>query len=207
MELQKFDTARPGADVSELLLRRDAAAIEDLMTWYRPILKGMANRDLDRLLRSKFDASDIVQETCCDVARSFPSLKATTRLQFVAYISTVLKHKIDDIRRRFLLAKKRSIYREQPMATIGSDNVTQMVDVDTPPIEKLVNEEVCERLHFALIRLPRELQRLLRWRFRKGMTYKQIGEKLERTDDDVRSLVNRCLARLRSDVFPNGLSV
>ena len=82
-----------------------------------------------------------------------------------------------------------------------------MVDFDLPPIENLLNQEVCERLHFALNRLPRELQRVLRWRFRKGMTYKQIGEKLDRSDDDVQMLVNRCLARLRSEVFPNGLSV
>jgi DNA-directed RNA polymerase specialized sigma subunit len=57
-----------------------------------------------------------------------------------------------------------------------------------------------------LNRLPRELQRILRWRFRKEMTYQQIGEKLQRSDDDVRMLVKRCLVRLKSEVFPNGWS-
>ncbi len=207
MELQEFEPAKPRVDISELLTRRDPNALEDLITWYRPLLKGMANRDLDQLLRSKIDASDIVQETCGDVARSFPSLKTTNRLQFVAYISTVLKHKIEDVRRRFLICQKRSIYRELQIEKVGRDVENKMVDCDSQPIENLLNQEVCERLHFAMGRLPRELQRVLRWRFRKGMTYKQIGEKLERTDDDVRMLVNRCLARLRSDVFPNGLSV
>ncbi|MCY2983616.1 MAG: sigma-70 family RNA polymerase sigma factor [Planctomycetota bacterium] len=195
------------ADISELLTRRDPNALEDLIAWYRPLLKGMANRDLDRLLRSKIDASDIVQETCRDVARSFPSLQTTSRLQFVAYISTVLKHKIEDVRRRFLICQKRSIYRERPIETVGQHIVNKLVDSDSQPIENLLNQEVCERLNDSVNRLPRELQRVLRWRFRKGMTYKQIGEKLERSDNDVRMLVNRCLARLRSDVFPNGLSV
>lgn len=207
MELQEFEPAKPQADISELLTRRDPDALEDLIAWYRPLLKGMANRDLDRLLRSKIDASDIVQETCRDVARVFPSLKTTNRLQFVAYISTALKHKIEDVRRRFLICQKRSIYRELQIEKLGRDVENKMVDCDAQPIENLLNQEVRERLHFAMNRLPRELQRVLRWRFRKGMTYKQIGEKLERTDDDVRMLINRCLARLRSDVFPNGLSV
>ena len=119
----------------------------------------------------------------------------------------MLKHKIEDVRRRFLLCKKRSIYRERPIETVGQDAENQLVDCDSLPIENLLNQEVCDRLNISTNRLPRELQRVLRWRFRKGMTYKQIGEKLDRTDDDVRMLVNRCLARLRSDVFPNGLSV
>ena len=207
MELKEFELAKPQADISELLIRRDPAALKELITWYRPLLKGLANRDLDPLLRSKIDASDIVQETCRDVARSFPSLKTTNRLQFVAYMSTVLKHKIEDVRRRFLICQKRSIYRERPIETVGQDIENKLVDFDSQPFENLLNEEVCERLHFAMGRLPRELQRVLRWRCRKGMTYKQIGDKLERTDDDVRMLVNRCLARLRSDLFPNGLSV
>lgn len=207
IEFQEFEQGKHRVDLSELLNRRDSAALADLITWYRPLLKGMADRDLDRLLRSKIDASDIVQETCSDVARSFPTLRATNQLQFVAYISTVLKHKIDDVRRRFLRSQKRSIYRERPMAIVASDDEKKMVDCELQPIEKLLDQEACERLHVALNRLPRELQRVLRWRFRKGMTYKQIGEKLDRTEDDVRMLVNRCLARLRSDVFPNGLSV
>jgi RNA polymerase sigma-70 factor (subfamily 1) len=207
MELQEFEPVKSKADISELLTRRDPNALEDLIAWYRPLLKGMANRDLDRLLRSKIDASDIVQETCRDVARSFPSLQTTSRLQFVAYISTVLKHKIEDVRRRFLICQKRSIYRERPIETVGQHIVNKLVDSDSQPIENLLNQEVCERLNDSVNRLPRELQRVLRWRFRKGMTYKQIGEKLERSDNDVRMLVNRCLARLRSDVFPNGLSV
>lgn len=207
MELQELEPAKPRVDVSELLVRRDAAALQDLITWYRPLLIGMANREVHQLMLSKFDASDIVQETCSDVARSFPSLKATNRLQFVAYISTVLKHKVADAHRRFLLSQKRCIYRERPMASVRWDEERNMIECESQPVEMLFNQEVCERLHFALNRLPRELKRVLRWRFRKGMTYRQIGEKLERSDDDVRMLVNRCLARLRSDMFPNGWSV
>jgi DNA-directed RNA polymerase specialized sigma24 family protein len=130
MELQEFETARPKADVSELLFRRDAAALEDLITWYRPLLKGMADRNLDLLLRSKMDASDVVQDTCSYLVRAFPDLKATNRLQFVAYVTTVLKHRLEDLRRRFLLSQKRNVYRERPIAGSQLDNESKFADGD-----------------------------------------------------------------------------
>lgn len=206
MELQEFETARPKADVSELLFRRDSAALEDLITWYRPLLKGMADRNLDLLLRSKMDASDIVQDTCSYLVRAFPDLKATNRLQFVAYVTTVLKHRLEDLRRRFLLSQKRNVYRERTIAGSQLDNESKFADGDMAVLDKLLDQEVCDRLYVALNRLPRELQRVLRWRFRKEMTYQKIGEKLQRSDDDVRMLVKRCLVRLKSEVFPNGWS-
>jgi DNA-directed RNA polymerase specialized sigma24 family protein len=55
----------------------------------------------------------------------------------------------------------------------------------------------------AVLRLPRELQRLLYWRFRKEMTYQQIGEKLGRSDDQVRHLVAYCVQQIRQDLQRN----
>jgi RNA polymerase sigma factor (sigma-70 family) len=127
-------------------------------------------------------------------------------LQFVAYVTTVLKHRLEDLRRRFLLSQKRNVYRERPIAGSQLDNESKFADGDMAVLDKLLDQEVCDRLYVALNRLPRELQRILRWRFRKEMTYQQIGEKLQRSDDDVRMLVKRCLVRLKSEVFPNGWS-
>ncbi len=98
-------------DVSELLNQRDAAALENLIEWYRPLLRALADRDFDSLLRSKMDVSDIVQDTCRDVARNFSKIDATNRFQFVGYLKTVLKNKIEDVRRKFLRSQKRNVYR------------------------------------------------------------------------------------------------
>jgi DNA-directed RNA polymerase specialized sigma subunit len=52
----------------------------------------------------------------------------------------------------------------------------------------------------AVLRLPRELQRLLYWRFRREMTYQQIGEKVGRSDVQVRHLVTCCVQQIRKDL-------
>ena len=60
-------------------------------------------------------------------------------------------------------------------------------------------EMVCATL-VALLKQPREIQRLLRWRFRKGMSYAQIGAKIERNADDVRYLISTCLREISREV-------
>ncbi len=90
---------------------------------------------------------------------------------------------------------------------MNSINQRDLVDTAILPIDDLLSREIYIRLGETLSRMPRELQRVLRWRFRKGMTYKQIGDKLQRSEDDVRMLIKRCLARMKSEVFPDGWSV
>jgi len=191
-------------DVSTLLRRGDMAALNDLMDWYRPLLMALANRDLDPILRSKVDVSDIVQETCHDVVRSFSELQADNRGQFVGFLKTVLKNKLTDLRRRFLLSKKRCVFQELPLGDLPSSQLVWLSGVNPSPMEDMLRNEDCDRLKVVLGRLPRELQRLLRWRFRKGLTYREIGLKISRSDDNVRVLINRCLDRVRAEVCVNG---
>jgi DNA-directed RNA polymerase specialized sigma24 family protein len=57
----------------------------------------------------------------------------------------------------------------------------------------VIEKEFLTEVLQVLLRLPRELQRLIRWRFRKGMTYPEIALKIDRTEDDVRHLVDKCV--------------
>jgi DNA-directed RNA polymerase specialized sigma subunit len=40
----------------------------------------------------------------------------------------------------------------------------------------------------------------LAWRFEHDMTFEQIGAQIGRSKDDVRMLINRCIARLRKQL-------
>lgn len=189
-------------NISERLQNRSSNAIDDLIVWYQPLLREMADRQLDGVLRQKVGVSDVVQEACTDVVRGFPSLKAVNRGQFCAYLRTVMHNTLEDVRRRFKRTEKRQVAQE---VSLTSPQVAgKCRDKDTQPIEKLITDETFQQLRKALGKLPRELQRLLRWRFRKEMTYKEIGQRLNRSEDDVRMLIKRCLARIRPEIFPDG---
>jgi DNA-directed RNA polymerase specialized sigma24 family protein len=58
------------------------------------------------------------------------------------------------------------------------------------PVERVIEKELAKDT----------LDALLRWRFRHGMTYREIGEKLGRSEDEVRHLVNYCIKLIRKDL-------
>jgi RNA polymerase sigma factor (sigma-70 family) len=188
-------------DITGLLERRDAAALGELMRWYRPLLRALADRKLDAIVRTRIDPSDVVQEACGDVVAAIHRVESKSRQQFWGYLKETLINKIHDVRRRFVLAEKRSIVREN-RDFCRADGMEAWVDhCIEQPLDVLIHDETCRSVLLALGRLPRELKRLLRWRFRKGMTYKEIGQRVGRSEDDVRMLITRCLARVRKEVM------
>lgn len=197
------ETSSCTGHVSKLLRRHDRAALDELLEWYRPLLKAIAERELDTLLRPKLDASDVVQETCQDVVRGFSQVQARRSFQFWSYLRTTLRHKLDNARRKFKHSKKRSVYREQAINDGSGRASAPLLDFEPQPLDHLINDETCEQVRTLLVRLPPELQRVLRWRFSKNMTYKEIGDKIHRSEDDVRMLIRRCLARIRVEVLLN----
>lgn len=105
--------------------------------------------------------------------------------------------KIQDLKRRFLKAQKRDVHRELTAEDISSDEFRQIADNDGSPLDLLIDEEHFRRVMQAIEGLPPEIQKVLAWRFEQDMTYEEIGRNLGRTKDDVRMLMQRCIARLK----------
>ena len=105
--------------------------------------------------------------------------------------------KIQDVKRRFLKSQKRDVHRELTAEDISSDEFRQIADNDGSPLDLLIDEEHFRRVMQAIGDLPPEIQKVLAWRFEQDMTYEEIGKKLGRTKDDVRMLMQRCIARLK----------
>lgn len=196
-----IDIGEDFVDITGLLERRDASAVNELMEWYRPLLRALADRNLDAIVRSRIDPSDVVQETCGEVVAGIHRVESKNRKQFWGYLKAALINKIHDVRRRFVLAEKRSVNRENRDFSRTNHFEVWIDQSIEKPLDVLIHDETCRQVLIALGRLPRELQRLLRWRFRKGMTYKEIGQRVSRSEDDVRMLITRCLARVRKEVL------
>lgn len=196
----------PGATVNDLLERGDQEALGELLEWYRPLMKAIVDRELDPILRVKADSSDIIQQTCQDAIISFDSLRARTEPQFLAWLKTLLVHNVVDLQRQYIGARKRSLRLEKRLSEsrLSADDIAAS---DDNPASALQHAERLKRLVAALQKLPPELRRILRWRFRKQMSYKDIGEKVGRKEDAVRMFVQRLLVSLREQVFSNDSSL
>jgi len=189
--------------VTDMLWNRDSDALEKLIAWYRPLLLEIAEGMLGKTLASKVDASDVVQEALDGVSSGFKNHNLQNRSEWKGYLRRVLARRVADVRQHFYRTRKRDVRREQ--IDVQHDEIMQsFVDPRAQsPLDKLISDEFAHKAIHAFKRLPKELRKVLRWRFRKEMTYEEIGNRVGRSPDAVRMLVNRCIQAIRKEIERN----
>jgi len=175
----------------------DRQQLFDWLEKYKPLLKTIAAREIDKELAQKIDASDVIQETFNAAQANIEEVSSKPPNEMRGYLRRILLSKISDLRRRFLGSSKRDVRREVSSAEISSDEIRQIPGVDASQLELMVDEERFRKVMDAVQSLPPEIQRILAWRFESDLTFEQIGDRIGRTKDDVRMLIQRCIARLR----------
>ncbi|XZE32394.1 sigma-70 family RNA polymerase sigma factor [Pirellulaceae bacterium SH501] len=186
--------------VSSLLQKRDLEAFGKALEMYRPLLRDLV-RDLDDpRLAAKIDISDLVQQTFQDAISGFDQLRAERTPQFFVWIRTLLFNNVHAAKRRFLATQKRNIAVE---FSISEDSalLKAIADPTVDPERDTITDELLQRLEIAVRSLPEAVQTVLKWRYEEGLTFKEIGERVNRSEDSVRMLVTRCQKNLRAQLF------
>ncbi|MFM8570605.1 MAG: RNA polymerase sigma factor [Pirellula sp.] len=167
---------------------------------YKPLLQSIAAREIGKELVRKVDTSDVIQETLSAAQANFHDMSAKRPREIRGYLRRILLNKIEDLRRRFLKSKKRDVSRELSSEEISSDEFRQIASDEESPLDLMIDEEHFRKVMNAIRALPDEIQRVLEWRFERGMTFEQIGDRIGRSKDDVRMLIQRCIARLKKQL-------
>jgi RNA polymerase sigma-70 factor, ECF subfamily len=179
---------------------REKPSRQDLFDWfqkYRPVLKSIVAKKLDKELGQKFDGSDVIQDVLNAAKANIDELSSKRPSEIRGYFRRVLLTKIEDLRRRFLKSEKRDIRRELTKQEISSDEFREIAGVDGSPLDLMIDQEHLRQVKAAVEALPDEIQNVLTWRFEQGMTFEEIGGRIGRSKDDVRMLIQRCIARLK----------
>jgi RNA polymerase sigma-70 factor (ECF subfamily) len=124
------------ADDFVTLLRRAAAgdgrAAGELLAPYRDRLRRMVELRLDRRLRGRVDADDIVQETFLEAVRRLPAYAERLDMSFPVWVRFLAGQKLVDALRHHLGVQKRdaglevSLYRG-PMPEASSASLASML--------------------------------------------------------------------------------
>lgn len=184
--------------ITDLVLSFDADSIGELMSYYQPLLRQIAQEHWCSKLQRRYGISDAIQNTWIALTSHSPKRRFDNRGQFTAYLACSLGNHIKSLRRG-VSAKKRGCDKETDLGeTSLAEAIADHQNYDQ--LDGLIQKELACSTLAALLKQPRELQRLLRWRFRKGMTYAQIGEKIDRNADDVRYLITTCLREIAREV-------
>jgi RNA polymerase sigma-70 factor (ECF subfamily) len=179
----------------------DAATLGRLLEVYRNYLRLLARVELDRRLRGKIDASDVVQEAFLDAHRYFPAFRGTAEAQFVAWLREILAGTMANQVRRYLGTQARDVRLEQEIADALDKSsvmfVRELVAPQSSPSEQAVRREQAVALADALAALPDDYREVIVLRHLEGLTFPEVARQMGRTLDSVEKLWLRALAKLR----------
>jgi RNA polymerase sigma-70 factor, ECF subfamily len=182
--------------------RGDAAAVEALLERYLPGLSAFVRLRAGPLLRARESSSDLVQSVCREVLEHVDRYQYKSEGLFKQWLFTTAARKIAD-RCDHVQAQRRDVRREVALDAAAADPAASAPgwfadacrSLVTPSRELIAREEVAatERALLALADDHREVILLARV---VGLSAKEIGEQMNRSESAVRSLLHRALAEL-----------
>jgi len=172
-----------------------------LLEVYRHYLRLLARVEIGRRLQAKVDASDVVQEAMLEAHRSFATFRGHSEAEFVAWLRQILTAVLCGCVRRYLGTQKRDIRLER-MLQQSLDRSSLLlgqglVDPHSSPSQQAIRREQSVLLADALAKLPEDYRDVLVFRHLEGLSFPEIGRRMERSVDSVEKLWVRGLARLR----------
>jgi len=167
---------------------------------FRTYLRFLADIKLDRRLRRRIDASDIVQETMLKAYGAWDDFRGNDSAQRVAWLRQILMrtilHALRDAR-----CAKRDVAREQNLDVVldeSSRRIEQWLAADEQsPSEAVMQAEEMLNVAEAVYQLPEAERVAVMGYYWQHGTLAEISEELGRSVPAVAGLVHRGLGRLR----------
>jgi RNA polymerase sigma-70 factor (ECF subfamily) len=179
----------------------DGAALGALLGLYRDYLHLLARLGIDRRLRGKVDASDLVQETFLEAHRDFAQFRGSTEAEFIGWLRRILATNLANVIRHYLGTRCRDVRLERHLEIELDESARvlhpALVAAQSSPSRQAARREEAVLLADALGRLPENYREVLILRHLEGLPFAEVAAHMGRTEDSVKNLWARALARLR----------
>lgn len=195
-----------GIDHDELLRAAqagDTAALGQLLESYRSYLMVLARIQIGRRLQGKTEPNDVVQETFMDAHRQFSGFRGSTEAEFGSWLRQILAGQLAQLMRRFL-ASNRDMRLERELQ-IQLDHSSAMLEGGlvgslTTPSQHASRREQTAILVDALGAIPPDYRDVLILRHMEGLTFPEVAQRMQRTENSTYKLWARAIASLRRAV-------
>lgn len=176
-----------------------------LLSLYSNYLKILAQTQLDRRVRRRVSASDLVQETLLEAHRDFSDFRGVTTAEFVGWLRRILVHNLIRASEKHLQTDKRDVRREVYIhrlhATIEQSNSrfeNVLVGRNESPSSEMGRHERLRLLADAMAELPTEHRQIIVLRHIEGLPFSDIAKQMDRTSGACRMLWLRAINQLRA---------
>jgi RNA polymerase sigma-70 factor (ECF subfamily) len=193
------DTPTPN-QLLEQALQGDQGALGRLLEAQRKELHRQAEGQLEGRIAARIDASDVIQQTFLEAYRSFAQFAGRDARELIAWLRTILDHKVALAIRDHTLLQKRNVGRERSMDDSGGGLTPLKNELDaglSTPSQNAIRGEDAERLSQALTALPDDQREAVRLRHLEGWAVADIAARLGRTPTATAGLIKRGMHALR----------
>jgi RNA polymerase sigma-70 factor (ECF subfamily) len=195
--------AEPSQSLSDLLRRAragDARELDRLFAACRNYLCVLAQSHVEGRLRTKADASDLVQQTMLEAYRDFGQFRGGTEQEWLAWLRRILAHNAAHFIRHYRGTGKRQLGREVALDT-GSEGGTLAAlaptDRGESPSEMLLRKERELLLADALVQLPPDYREVICLRNLQRLPFEEVAQRMGRSRPAVQMLWMRALEKLQ----------
>ncbi len=189
----------------ELADRGDASAIDRLFEIHRAYLRRVIGLRLEDGLRGRVDPSDVIQETQLEAARRLREYLANRTVPFRIWLRRTAIEQMITMRRRHILAEKRSVLREVAMPDQSSVVLARKLS-QVRPSERLRKEELAQQVRTTLGTMSELDREILVLRHIEELTNQEIAALLQIDAATASQRYGRALKRFRDKLVALGLS-
>jgi RNA polymerase sigma-70 factor (ECF subfamily) len=167
--------------------------LAEVLRRLEPYLTQLAQRRFPRDCQGRFGVSDVVQETMLKAHANADQFRGESEADFRSWLAAVLINTLRSMRER-QQRLKRGGGREQSLERVAA---VPPVDQPTPSAEASKAEQN-QKLLAAIERLPEDYRRVVQLRNLSMLSFREIGERMGRSEDAAQHLWCRAIRQLRS---------
>ncbi|MGE0374821.1 MAG: sigma-70 family RNA polymerase sigma factor [Planctomycetaceae bacterium] len=185
----------------------DRNALAEFIDRRRPQLTAFIDKRMSDRLRTKVEASDILQEVTVAALNALNDVEMGDRDPF-GWLCQQAERRIIDIHRHHFGAQKRAAHGEvglhAPAAGREEGQIGDLVAASmTSPSSAFSRQQKEFHMLEALRSLPDDAREALRLRYLEGLPSKDIAERLGKSDGATRVLLSRSLNKLQDLLSQN----
>lgn len=191
------DPCSPSTDV----LRAPCELSSDDLGRYENYVLLLVNTSIGRMLGSKVDAADIVQEALLRAHERFGQFKGRTEAELAAWLRQIVINILSDHWRRYVEAESRQVTRERSLDAILDQSSQALGNLlaasGTTPSQAAQRRDLGVVLADALAELSDERRAVVVLRSLRECSWDEVAAEMQRSVGAVRMLWVRALKDLR----------
>lgn len=179
----------------------DGSALGLLLGRYHNYLTLLARVQLGRRIQAKLDVADVVQDVSLEVHRRIGSFRGGSEGEFLAWLRQILGGVLANQVRRYFGAKRRDVRLErdlfEDLDRSSRAMTAPLVAAESSPSAQAARREQAVILADALDDLAADYREVIILRQLQGLSFPEVAERMGRSQDSVKNLWARALAKLR----------